>query len=134
MYTLLVHSHCHRPTVNAFVVRPADVHHRWDFVDSSGEIFGIETMTTVSMECFAFAMLSDNWVNVRLLGVMNWKMVDKKVFDVGNADAEVVYGSKLVAELMATMMLLMMEWLRDVILMVTAFGGDKTLAMIVSRA
>lgn len=91
-------------------------------------------MTTVSMECFAFAMLSDNWVNVRLLGVMNWKMVDKKVFDVGNADVEVVYGSTLVAELMATMMSLMMESLRDVILTVTAFGGDKTLAMIVLRA
>lgn len=93
-------------------------------------------MTTVSMECFAFAMLSDNSVNVRLLlGVMNWKMVDKTVFDVvGNADAVVVYDSTLVAELMATMMSLMMELLRDVILMVTAFGGDKTLAMIVLRA
>lgn len=91
-------------------------------------------MMTVSMECFAFAMLSNNWVNVRLLGVMNWKMVDKKVFDVGSADAEVVCDAMLVAELTATMMLLMMELLHDVILMVTAFGGDKTLAMIVLRA
>lgn len=65
--------------------------------------------TTVSMECFAFAMLSDKWVNVRLLGVMNWKMLDKKVFDVGcSADAVFVwYDSILAAELMATMMMLL---------------------------
>lgn len=62
------------------------------------------------MECLAFAMLSDNWVNVRLLRLMNWKMADKTAFDVvGNADAEVGYDAVLVAELMATMMLSMME-------------------------
>lgn len=133
MYIPREHNHCHRPIVNAFVVRPADVHRQWDFVDSSGEIFGIGTMTmTVSMECFAFAMLSDNWVNVRWMGVMNWKMVDKKWFDVGNA--EPMYGSALVVESTATMMLSMMEELRDAILMETAFGGDKTLAMIALRA